>query len=239
MRRGFIVFFLFFVAGFGAAADTPTVQSVVEAFRERYAALDDYQCRMYEFCRKGSAFEERTMDLYFKKPRLIRMDVVKGNRSSDNGAVGVFRNNGNVTVRPGGLLSFLSVTVDKHDPRIASIRGHAIDEIDLQAVRDLIQSREADGVLTVSVADGEYLLSSRPRDPSKNGGVTRELIRLAAVKYLPISSDSFEGDTLVQHVEWSRFVLDAGLPDELFDVHWDVRELALRSIPSVSSVPPR
>ncbi len=218
-------------------ADPPTPQSIVEAFQAMYESISDYQCRMEEHCRQGSRHEERTINFYFKKPRFIRMDILKGNRFSDTGSVGVYGNGGKVTGRKGGLLSFLAITVDKHDPQATTIRGLAFDQSDMRATLEKMQFHLAESTCTLSMGGGIYELVFEPRDPSRNDGVTRDVITLDAATLLPTSSDSFEGDQLVQHAEWSSYIIDAGLPDQLFDVFWDPKQLEGMGVRNVHALP--
>ena len=218
-------------------ADPPAIQSTVEAFRAMYESIADYQCRMYEYCRQGSRYEERTMNIYFKKPRFIRMDILKGNRFGDTGSIGVYRNDGRVTGRKGGLLSFLIITVGKHDPQATTIRGLAMDQSDLQATLEKMQFHLAQSACTLVTSGDTIEMIFEPRDPSRNGGVTKDIIRLDAATLLPVSSDSFEADRLVQHAEWSSYILNAGLPDQLFNVRWDPGQLAGLGIPSLQAPP--
>jgi len=220
-----------------SAAEAPTVRSVVEAFASMYGSLSDYQCRMEEECWQGSRHEERTINFYFKKPRFIRMDILKGNRFGDTGSVGVYRGDGKVQGRKGGLLGFLSVTVDKHDPQATTVRGLAFDESDLQATLERMRFHLAESACTLSTVGGIYELTFEPRDPSRNAGVTRDVIRLDAVTLLPASADSWEGERLVQHAKWSSYLVDAGLPDQLFDVFWDPARLEGMGIPSIHALP--
>jgi outer membrane lipoprotein-sorting protein len=217
--------------------EPPKPQSIVEAFQRMYESLSDYQCRMHEYCRQGSRYEERTMNIYFKKPRYIRMDILKGNRFADTGSVGVYQNDGRVTGRKGGLLSFLAINVDKHDTQATTIRGLTLDESDLQATLEKMRFHLAESACRLAVGTGIYELVFEPRDPSRNGGVTKDIIRLDAVTLLPVSSDSFEGQRLVQHAEWSSYILNAGLPDQLFDVFWDPRRLAGMGLQGVHELP--
>jgi outer membrane lipoprotein-sorting protein len=219
------------------AADPPTPRSTVEAFQAMYESISDYQCRMYEHCRQGNRTEERTMNIYFKRPRFIRMDILEGNRFGDTGSVGVYRNDGKVRGRKGGLLSFIAITVNKNDPQATTIRGLTFDQSDLQATLGKMQFHLAESACTLVAVDGISELVFEPRDPSRNGGVTKDIIRLDAVTLLPVSSDSFEGDRLVQHAEWSSYILNAGLPDQLFDVFWDPGRLEGMGIRSVHALP--
>jgi hypothetical protein len=227
----------FLVPPLSSAADPPTPRSVVEAFAAMYASLSDYQCRMDEQCWQGRRFEERTINFYFKKPRLIRMDILRGNRFGDTGSVGVYRGDGRVRGRKGGLLGFLAITVDKHDPQATTVRGLAFDESALQATLEKLRFHLAQSACALSVVGGRYELVFEPRDPSVNRGVTRDVIRLDAATLLPASSDSWEGERLVQHAQWSSYIIDAGLPDQLFDVFWDPGQLERMGIRSIHALP--
>jgi len=219
-------------------ADSPTFESVVEAFRAKYQSITDYQCRMVENCRKGSRYEERTMNIYFKKPRFIRMDILKGNIFLDAGTIGVYKNDGKVTGRKGGFLSLFAMTVDKHDPQATSVRGLAFDEIDMQAVLEKMLFHVSEGsACTVTAGEGTYELACEGRDAAANGGVTKDVVVLDAVSFLPLSTDSFEGSQLVQHAVWSSYVVNAGLPDKLFDVFWDPRQLTALGVQNISALP--
>jgi hypothetical protein len=218
-------------------ADPPTPRSVVEAFQAMCESISDYQCRMEEQCRQGSRYEERTINFSFKKPRFIRMDILKGNRFGDTGSVGVYRNDGKVQGRKGGVLSFIAITVDKHDPQATTVRGQAFDESDMQATLEKMQFHLAESACALSTGGGMYELVFEPRDPSRNGGVTRDVIRLDAATLLPASADSYEGDRLVQHAAWSSYIIDAGLPDRLFGVFWDPGQLDGMGIRSVHALP--
>jgi hypothetical protein len=220
-----------------SCADLPTPQSVVAAFQARYESVSDYQCRMHEFCRQGNRYEERTINFYFKRPRFIRMDILRGNRFGDTGSVGVYRGDGRVRGRKGGLLGFLAITVDEHDPQATTIRGLAFDESDMQATLEKMQFHLAESACTLTVAGELIELVFVPRDPAPNGGVTKDVIRLDAATLLPASSDSYEGERLVQHAVWSSYIVDAGLPEQLFDVFWDPSQLDGMGIANVHALP--
>lgn len=226
-----------FLLGTCLAASALTPQSVLQAFEKMVTAVRDYQCRMWEYCFQGNEYEERTIDFYFKRPRFIRMDVLEGNRFADAGSSAVYRNDGRVTGRKGGVLALFPVTVDKRNPQATTIRGLTIDQGDMLAMVESMRSHLADCTCTLSVSGTVYELAFEPRSPASIGGVTREVIRLDAATLLPVSSDSWEGSRIVQHVHWDHFILDAGLPDELFDVRWDPARLVKAGIRTIHSIP--
>ena len=122
---------------------------------------------MHEISRKGSEVEERTMNIYFKRPRFIRMDVLAGNRAGDAGGSGVYRNDGKVTGRKGGFFSFLSATVDKHNPQVTSIRGMTIDQIDLQATLEKLLLRLSTSASSIGTPDSSQPAAYRACSPCR------------------------------------------------------------------------
>ncbi len=233
MRRGVFYALFLFRSLFSCLAQTP--ESVVDAFETMYASITDYQCRMWEYCYQGSRYEERNIDFYFKRPRLIRMDILKGNRTGDGGSVGVYKND-RVTGRKGGILGIIAITVNKHDSQATTIRGVTFDQSDMQATLEKMRFHLARSACTLTVSEDVYVLVFEPYDPAASGGVTRDVIRLDVKTLLPVSSDSFEGTKKVQHAGWAHYILNAGLPDELFDVHWDAGRLSKMGIPTIHGV---
>ena len=60
------------------AADEIHHKEIIGKIKARYDEIQDYQCRLVEYCTDGSRYEKRTINFYFKKPKLIRMDILKG-----------------------------------------------------------------------------------------------------------------------------------------------------------------
>jgi hypothetical protein len=48
-----------------------------------------------------------------------------------------------------------------------------------------------------------------------------------------VYNERFSDASSVQRVEWGDYIIDAGLPDELFDIRFDAGELAKRGIPLI------
>jgi hypothetical protein len=230
-----ILFLLSIVPLSSLCALTP--EAVAEQFEKALSAIVDYQCRLYEYAWQGSDFEEKTIDFYFKKPRLIRVDVLKSSKPGDAGSQGVSLDDGKVTGRRGGILSFLAVTFGKHEPLVTTIRGMALDEGDMRALAVRIRRGLIDGTCRLLEHPGVYEFVLQPRSSPPCGPVTKEVIRLDAGSLLPLSADGYEGERIVEHAAWTGYVLNAGLPLDLFDVHWDLGRLSRMGVLSVHGVP--
>lgn len=218
-----------------ALGSAATPDSVVTGFERAIAALDDYQCRVQEYAWQGSVSEAKVINFYFKKPRLIRVDVLTSNKRGDAGSVGVLRGDGKVVGRRGGLLGAFAFTFDKHDPLVATVRGASFDEIDLRGLAERFRRHLTEGSGSLLEAPGVYELVLEPRSGQFTGGMTREVLRLSTDTFLPLSADSYEGARIVEHAAWMSFILNAGLPAALFNVWWDPARLAAMVI---ATLPP-
>lgn len=200
-----------------------TPREVIDLFEERLAAIADYQCRMYEWSAKGRREEIRYINFYFKQPRLIRMDIIKGNRSGDTGSIGVLRSNGKVQGRKGGLLSPFVISVDKESALATTIRGVTFDQSDAKAALERLRFLMERSRLRFSGKEEGWLFDFHLVEPEE--GITRETLFLSSENIMPLYTESFEGDELVQTVQWRSYIINAGLPDEFFDVRYESEKL--------------
>ena len=224
-------------ATLGADAPPRTAQEAVDRFEEAYRAIDDYQVRLYQWCRSGRRYERRIIDFYFKRPRLIRMDILKGNRPFDDGSVGLYDGGEQVQGRKGGILSAIVLTVSKHDATATTVRGVTFDQSDLQGILERLRNGFRIGEVQLRIEGGWYWLHLIPRDPAAYGNVTRETVAFEPATFLPVYSETFEGDLQVEFARWTDYVLNVGLPDELFRIRTDASMLTQAGIQTIHGRP--
>ncbi len=94
---------------------------------------------MYEWSINGRKIEIRYINFYFKKTRLIRMDIIQGNRGGDTGSIGILLDNGKVKGRKGGFLTGIAVTVNKNSRLATTIRRVTFDKSDAIAAHDRLE----------------------------------------------------------------------------------------------------
>jgi hypothetical protein len=164
---------------------------------------------------------------------MIRMDILKGSRAFDRGSVGVYLGGDKVVGHRGGLLKNLILTLPKESALATTIRGTTFEDSDLFALfRKLIFLNE-NGVITVTQRDGYFILECVPFDPEINENITKDVVWIESETLLILRNERFEQHELVQETHWSKYILNAGLPDELFDVRFDVGELRKDNIPLI------
>lgn len=214
-------------------AESDRQREVYDSMRSRYEEIRDYQCRILEWCTDGSRVEERIINFYFKKPKLIRMDILQGSRPFDSGSVAVYLGSGKVSGHRGGLLKGIVLNVQKTSALATTIRGVAIDESDMETVLMEIPFYFQNGRILMTERDTVYEFECVPFDVSKNDGISKDVLRVDKKSLFVVYNERFSGASSVQRVEWSDYIIDAGLPDELFDIDFDVSELEKRGIPLV------
>ncbi|TVQ36277.1 MAG: hypothetical protein EA384_14700 [Spirochaetaceae bacterium] len=221
-----------------SAADPPaTASEAVDRFEEVYRSIHDYQVRLYQWCRSGRRYERRIIDFYFKRPRRMRMDILTGNRPFDDGSVGLYLGGDKVVGRKGGILSAIVLTVNKYDAIATTVRGVTFDQSDLQGILDRLRNGFTIGEVELELRGGWYWLHILPHDPEGYRGVTRETVAFDPQTFLPIYSETFEGELQVEFARWTDYILNAGLPDELFRIRTESSILRSAGIRTIHGLP--
>jgi len=215
----------------GARADENDAHRFFERIQHRYETITDYQCRIDTYCTNGRSKEHRILNFYFKRPRLIRVDLLWGNMPFDNGSVGVFTGGNTITGHRGGILSGIVMTIPRKSPMATTLRGEAFDEIDMEAVLDKLYFYIRNGSVRVMEESRFYRIVCVPFDASKNGGITKDIAQFDRDTLTITGFQRYEAEILVQEAIWTDYIINAGLPDSLFDVKFDPKSLKREGIP--------
>lgn len=208
-----------------AQAEGNDAQWIFEKIHKRYETIRDYQCRIDTFCTDGRNIEHRILNFYFKRPRLIRVDLLWGNKPFDNGSVGVLLDGETVTGHRGGILSLFIMSVPKKSPLATTLRGEAFDEIDMEAVLSRLLFYIGNGRVSIRQDGDSFWITCVPYDVNANGGISMDIARFDKNTLSITKFQRYEGTTLVQEAVWTDYIINAGLPDRLFDPEFDPREL--------------
>jgi outer membrane lipoprotein-sorting protein len=237
MSRVFLLFFAGFVIRLSlpvfAFSDDRT-DEILYSIERTYESIFDYQCRLEALSFLGKKREERIINFYFKKPKLIRMDVLKGNRPFDGGSVGVYAGGEKVTGQRGGALKGIILKLNKENPLATTIRGVTFDESDLETVLKNLFFYRTRGTIAMNETGDAYIFTCNASNPEENDGISKDLVWIDKKSFLIMRNERYEGETLVQAANWKGFIINAGLPIELFEVRFDVLELEKRGIPILS-----
>ena len=208
---------------------------IIKYLGEKLTSIRDYQCRMYEWSIKGRKEEIRYINFYFRSPRLIRMDIIKGNRGGDTGSIGVLTEDGKVKGRKGGILSGIAISVQKQSSLATTVRGVTFDESDAIAAYERLIFLKANSTIILKESSEGWLLDCTLYTPDDE--ITREVIFISRDNFMPIYTMSYEKEKLVQHVKWSSYIINGGLPVELFDVWYKAENLNQLNISNNLNLP--
>lgn len=122
------------------------IQSMVSSARR----LGDYsfQSEMIVYKAKGQVRE--ATNFYFKRPRLIRVEVTEGPKK---GAVAVLRSDGKVRAHLGGAFKFFVVTLDPEASELKSANDYPMVDSDLVSLADFLDNWVKQGIRSRVSAD--------------------------------------------------------------------------------------
>ncbi|UCB47402.1 MAG: hypothetical protein JSV25_08360 [Spirochaetota bacterium] len=223
--------FLFFLVVAETLANQESTGLLFEKIKKNYETIVDYQCRIDTFCTDGKRIEKRLLNFYFKKPRMIRIDLLKGNQLFDAGSVGVFQGGDTITGHKGGMLSSILMTVHKKSPFATTLRGEAFDEIDMEAVLSYLLDYLKNGACLLMEEETSYIVSCVPNDEKQNNGISKDIAWFDKDTLIITRFQRYEGTTLVQEAKWRDYIINAGIPDKLFDPLFDPEQLQKDNIP--------
>ncbi len=225
--RFFSVYILFILAieYSSVYAESLTAHAHLQNIKATYELIEDYQCRMHEFSVGRGRREERIINYYFKKPQMIRMDILDGNRAFDSGSVGIYTGGNRVTGHRGGIMKDFILSVKKDSTIATSVRGETIDQSGMLTVIERFEYLLANGDVSVTEKTSHIEFEFLPFDPSLNDGVSREVVWIDRDMQLIIRNERYENDALVQQVMWKDYIINAGLPEKLFDARFETAQL--------------
>jgi outer membrane lipoprotein-sorting protein len=194
------------------AAATPAVAEFDEAF----AKVNDYTVTVRAHEVKGDRVQDRTYHYWFKRPDLAKTLIVSGD---GNGSGGVWNGGDKVSGHQGGMLAFIHLKVDLHDPRATSLRGYTIPEGLLQNEVDKYKGTNGEvtqrnGPVIDGVATDEVDL--KIADPAANDNITRASLFLSKQTHFPIRQVRWEGANIVADESFTDLKTNVGLADSDF-----------------------
>jgi outer membrane lipoprotein-sorting protein len=209
------------LAGSPPAPAEDRFSECLERADRTFRALQSYQCLYEAFSSDGKRSESFLYEYAFRKPKIIRMKVLRGR---NRGTILLYdQSRGKVRVRVGsGLLASLRVSLSPSSPKLVDLQGHGIDHSDWgwfigqhRAQRGLFDSRE----LGREDVDGRpaRVFELISKDTLCTRGIGREKVWFDSGRGLFVRYEVFsDRDALIQSGTFSRIVLDPALDPSFF-----------------------
>lgn len=211
----FAAFMLFTLQAY--CADTPVDENVsafLNKLEDGLSKMDTYKCRMVSENWKGRKHESKIMEFCFKKPNLMRMDVLEGDKA---GSIVVLNKEGKIRGKNSlGLRKTLKPT----DGRLKNIRGATFIQSSLwdmmDRIKDHIFKKGCKAVLTEEecMAKPSYRLRIEHKDV--DDPVTLEEVWFDKNTYFIMKKMKYEGNTKVTDIVWEDCQINIPLEDSLF-----------------------
>jgi len=200
----------------GQLVDSSTLLAAVA---RQWGSVQAYECTMRSFNRLGERTDEKTIRFTFKRPDMARLDVLEG---SSKGSAIARNAAGVITGRKGGLLKLLAIELKPDDPRVFNLRGRPFYDANWGAVLHESQNR-IDSGWQVRLGGAELVGDTLCTVIEMEGhdevyDITRERLWIDPVQALILRRRQFDGDVLVNDVEWSEIRLEASPADAVFSL---------------------
>lgn len=178
----------------------------------RFQQLQDYECDADTECRLGSKTESTGLHIWFRKPRLMRIKVMRG---KNKGSEVVMGRDGKIRARKGGVLKFISVRLKPNDRRLRNLRGTPLTRLHWENFyAEYRRHADLPGARTAARrAPGGHEITLTY---SSNGTSVREVFRIASDTWTLTEGQMFENGTMVDGVRFRNFRFNAGLQDRFF-----------------------
>lgn len=194
------------------AQEALTADAVMRRADARFQKLQDYECYADTECRLGERTESTGLHIWFRKPSLMRIKVIRG---KNKGSEVVMDADGKIRARKGGLLKFVSVGVKANDRRLQNLRGTPLTRLYWENFYAEYRQRTRLPGARTAVRPGagahEIVLTY-----SQNGKNVREIFRVASDTWTLMEGQMWEDNTLVDSVRFRDFRFDSGLNERLF-----------------------
>lgn len=178
------------------------------------STIRTYRCsmRIESFEKNPSAVQDQLF--WYKAPGFMRIQQRGPFRK---GAVVVIRPDGTIRAHPGGVLSFVRVSLRPDDPRLVGVTGDSALTADygsiVQAALDAEPTVRSASVRR-DLRDGKPVLVV---DSFCEGPVTLYRLVVDATRPAILELERYQGSRLLSRVTWQDIVIDEDVPEDLFD----------------------
>jgi outer membrane lipoprotein-sorting protein len=194
----------------------------VDKWLKAAQALPDYKFDFQMEVNKpgGGTIKEKGV-LYFKQPRLLRIEETAGPKA---GSLAVLLKDGSVKAHMGGGLKFFAVTLSPDSNYLKSANGWPMVKADFVSLAQAIQGYIKDGC-TAKVTDTPVTSPSGAKvydwTLNNSAGVIYKRALFDAQTMQPIEWWDYVDGKIYAHSVWTNFKSNIGLTDKTFTMKGD------------------
>jgi outer membrane lipoprotein-sorting protein len=195
------------------AAKAPSAGDVLRQAEERFQSMNDYVCIANSENYRKDPPSHGSYKIWHKKPRLLRIQVLKG---GNRGSALAVDENGKIRGRKGGILKAIVVRLSRNDDRLKNWRGGSALDMDWGSFYRNLRARAGrpGGKMALSPqSGGDYeIVATYP----ENGRKFRDTCRIdGQTLYLEESATYVDGK-LADRVTFHDVEVDTGVDNKTF-----------------------
>ena len=235
MKRGFLLLILACLLPAGVSGETHNVADVnkfLDEYREKLATITDYQFRVSQWSLLKDKRDAKVLNYYWMPPNQIRIDVLEGDRGV--GTTGILTSDGKVAARPPlGVLN-LRFVFDIDHRLVTTNRGRTFVDASLTGIYETISEYAQSSKVRVDYSSKKITFQL---SESVSATDVTQIVVFDSETYLPLESNTYENGMHVEHVAWSNFILNADLPERVFNISVNQRRLRRSGLAELAQLP--
>lgn len=194
---------------------TASANQLLQAAIDACAQVDDYHCTSHSTNLFDGKLEKYTIDITFRRPALFRHTIVEG---ANKGTVLAKGPDGQIHVRPGGVLGLLVVDMPPNDKRLLDGRGIPFYQSDWSSDLARLNDRAKSGGILTRLPDQEqsgsqsWVLELALAPPAEE----RTRVWIDPQTRLLKRISTFRGEKLLRDAVYTVLSLNDAPPDSYF-----------------------
>jgi len=193
----------------------------IDKMINRAKELNNYTCDYQMIVKKKPSAVEETGTMYFRRPRLMRVEVKSGPKK---GALAVLARDGKVHGHMGGMLKYFGGAVSPDSDFVRAINGFPMVGTDFVSLANYLKVEMLDksdkGIVSIEPVATKH--TSGPTyivDMFRADGDGKQLLKRIYVdpqSFLPVYWEDYKDGKLWSVSSWSGLKTNQALPDNLF-----------------------
>lgn len=215
-----LILFVWTLLGSSAFCNENDYQARLMKMKSKFDSIKDYSCIFEAFSSNGEKSASVTFKYFFRKPKSVRMEILKGKYS---GTTLLLQKDNTVRVKPGiFIIGLFTFTYPADHPYVCDYRGNGLYNSDWgYFIQEHIKLLD---LTTVRLA-GEEDLDGRKvlvyelvsKDPSKSRSVAKETIWIDKDQDLLIKYRQYDSSgQLIQSGYYKNIKINSGLKASIF-----------------------
>jgi len=203
-----------------AAPQAPAAQSpdaiaadLLNKTRMKFGQLQSFAGTLDAFEKNEKGTTRMKLKILFQGPTDTKLEILEHSNGLFTGAKLFYKiGSGNVTGRPGGLMSMMKLTVPMSDERISSRRGYRLDQIDIAAIVNRLVNPDLKPKVMgkTNVGGREIIVLEFPAQNHMDPAITRELLGIDMQDHFVRIHEMYAGPELVYSLKLQQ--LDTNVP---------------------------